>query len=132
MNYLLDTHTFIWSITDDDKLSDTVKQVIENPHNSIFVSSISYWEISLKFSSGKLTLRGFLPENMPVLSEQLGFKSISLVPEESALYYKLMTTNHKDPFDRMLIWQAIQRNFIFITKDKSISEYRPAGLKILW
>ena len=132
MNYLLDTHTLIWSIIDEEKLSNAVREALENTDNSIFVSAITYWEISLKFSSGKLKLRGFIPEDMPLLSKQSGFQLIPLSPDESATYYKLVITNHKDPFDRMLIWQAIQRDMVFITSDKSISEYKEAGLKILW
>jgi PIN domain nuclease of toxin-antitoxin system len=132
MNYLLDTHTLIWSITEKGKLSESVTRALGNAANSIFVSSITYWEISLKFCSGKLKLQGFLPEDMPELSLQLGFQLISLSPNESASYHKLIVTNHKDPFDRMLIWQAIQRNLIFITKDNRLEKYKIAGLKTLW
>ncbi len=132
MNYLLDTHTFIWSITEKSRLSPLVRHALENTNNSIFVSSVNLWEISLKFSLGKLKLQGVLPEELPKLTLQTGFQLILLSAEESSTFHRLSITNHKDPFDRMLIWQAIQRNLIFVTKDENMSQYREAGLKTLW
>ena len=132
MNYLLDTHTLIWVISEKEKLSSKVSHTFSDPNSTFFVSAISFWEISLKFSTGKLGIQGVIPEDMPMLSVQSGFQLISLSPEESATYHKLKVTNHKDPFDRMLIWQAIQRNLVFITNDKSILEYKKVGLKVLW
>jgi len=132
MNYLLDTHTLIWAITEKNKLSAKVRKVFENADNVFFISSITYWEIALKFSTGKLKLLGFLPDEILSLSLESGFQLIPLSPDESATYYKLKVTLRKDPFDRILIWQAMQRNLIFITNDKSISNYKDTGLKILW
>jgi PIN domain nuclease of toxin-antitoxin system len=132
MNYLLDTHTFIWAISERAKLSTKARQTIDNTDNSIFVSTISFWEISLKFSVGKLRIKGSLPEELPELSLKTGFQVISLLPDESASHYKLILTDHKDPFDRMLIWQAIQRKLIFISKDDRLEQYKIAGLKTLW
>jgi len=132
LNYLLDTHTLIWVISDKEKLSFRVKQTLNSPNNTFFVSAISFWEISLKFSTGKLGIQGIISEQMPELAEKSGFKLISLSPEESSSYHQLIITNHKDPFDRMLIWQAIQQNLILITNDSLISQYRAVGLKILW
>lgn len=132
MNYLVDTHTLIWAITEKEKLSRLVRQTLENTDNNIFVSAITFWEIALKFSKGKMELQGILADQFPELSLQMGFQLIPLSVDESASYHKLNTTNHKDPFDRMLIWQAIKRNFIFITKDDSIAQYQELGLKTLW
>jgi PIN domain nuclease of toxin-antitoxin system len=132
MNYLLDTHVLIWAIKERKKLSPVVIQILENADNSIFVSAITFWEIALKFSVGKLELRNILPDEFPEVSLQMGFEFISLSPKESASHYKLILTDHKDPFDRMLIWQAIQRNLIFITKDDRLEKYKIAGLKTLW
>jgi PIN domain nuclease of toxin-antitoxin system len=131
MNCLLDSHTFIWSIIDKDKLSKLIIQTLENSNNEIFISAISIWEISLKFSLRKMNLDGLTPNELPDLALQLGFKIIPLNAIESSSYHQLILTNHKDPFDRMLIWQAIQQNLTFISKDKSISQYSLAGLKTL-
>lgn len=132
MNYLLDTHTFIWSIAEREKLSSTVRQILDNNDNSIFVSAITFWEISLKFSLGKLNIKGVLPSELPRLSSETGFKLLSLSPDESATNHKLALTNHKDPFDRMLIWQAIWRDYVLITKDKNTGQYHAFGLRTLW
>jgi PIN domain nuclease of toxin-antitoxin system len=132
MNYLLDTHTLIWALQDRKQLSGKVTQALENPDNAIFVSAITFWEIALKFSIGKLDLVNILPDEFPRASLQTGFQLIPLLPDESASHYKLPLTNHKDPFDRMLIWQAIERNLIFISKDNRLEPYKTVGLKTLW
>jgi PIN domain nuclease of toxin-antitoxin system len=132
VNYLLDTHTLIWVVSEKEKLSSRVNQTLSSANNTFFVSAISFWEIAVKFSTGKLGIKGILPEELPDLSLKTGFQLISLTPDESSSYHKLIKTTHKDPFDRMLIWQAIQRNFIFITKDDDLDQYKSAGLKTLW
>jgi len=132
MNYLLDTHTLIWSITEKSKLSPLVIQILEDANNSIFVSAVNLWEISLKYSLGKLKLEGVLPEELPKLIHQTGFELISLSADEAATFHQLPVVNHKDPFDRMLVWQAIQYNLVFISKDESLAQYHLAGLKTLW
>jgi PIN domain nuclease of toxin-antitoxin system len=132
VNYLLDTHTLIWAITEKDKLSPQVNRTFTDPNNTFSVSIISFWEISLKFSTGKLGINGILPEELPELSLKTGFQLISISLEEAASYHKLIQTNHRYPFDRMLIWQAIQRNLTLITKDDDLKQYQTAGLKTLW
>jgi len=132
VNYLLDTHTLIWVFSEKEKLSSRVVNTLSEANNAFFISAISFWEIALKFSSGKLGIKGILPEELPNLSLEIGFKTISLSPEESSTYNNLVRTNHKDPFDRMLIWQAIQRNLILITKDDDLNQYKSVGLKTLW
>jgi PIN domain nuclease of toxin-antitoxin system len=132
MNYLLDTHAFIWALTYKSKLSLLVQQIIENADNNIFVSSITFWEISLKSSIGKLKLEGVLPDALPKLALQTGFQLIELLPNESSSYHNLNLQIHKDPFDRMLIWQAIQRDLILVSKDEHIHQYQSVGLRILW
>jgi PIN domain nuclease of toxin-antitoxin system len=132
MNYFLDTHTLIWSLTENKKLSDVVKDTLENIENEIYVSAISFWEISLKYSLGKITLQGFAPEELLKLTIQMGFKLISISPDDCVDFYKMGNLIHRDPFDRMLIWQALKHDFIFITKDNTIKQYCLIGLKILW
>ena len=132
MKYLLDTHTLIWAITENKKLSSVVKKVLEDSTNTILVSSITFWEISLKFSLGKLNLEGINPEDFPSLVSEMKFDTISLDVKGAATYHYLKTVHHKDPFDRMLIWQAIQNNLILISNDENMPFYRSEGLKLLW
>jgi PIN domain nuclease of toxin-antitoxin system len=132
MNYLLDTHAFIWALTDKSKLSPLAHQVLENTDNTVFISSITFWEISLKSSIGKLQLDGVLPDALPKLALQTGFQLIPLSPDESSSYHNLNFHGHKDPFDRMLIWQAIQKDLVLVSKDENIHQYKSVGLHFLW
>jgi len=132
MSYLLDTHTLIWSILERGKLSDKVRETLEDIENTALVSCVAFWEISIKFSLGKLALSGLKPEELRDLSIETGFELISLSPQDCATYHQLNTSFHKDPFDRMLIWQALKHNHILITKDTDITKYKSVGLKTFW
>jgi PIN domain nuclease of toxin-antitoxin system len=132
MNYLVDTHILIWSILDSEKLSKTILDIISNQENKIFVSTVSLWEISIKYKLGKLTFDNFEPNLLFEYMNQLGFDFITLDPLETLNSYKLpLFENHKDPFDRLLIYQAIKRDLILISKDNKFIEYSNVGLKLL-
>ena len=132
MSYLLDSHTFLWALLDRKKLSLKVSDLLEDATNRVFISSVSFWEISLKYRLGKLDLTGVSPEVLPVLAQESGFDLLPLTPAEGATYHLLDAEWHRDPFDRMLIRQAISHNLTLLSKDKTISQYRSAGLKQLW
>lgn len=132
MNYLLDSHTFIWSVIAKDKLSGNAAPIIENSENQIFVSHLTFGEISIKQELGKINLHGSSPEEFDDWCERLNFKTLPLSLLDVTTFYKLPRSNHNDPFDRMLVWQAINRQFTLISKDKSLQLYLPQGLKILW
>lgn len=132
MKYLLDTHAIIWALIEPDKLSSKVRKIIENPENIILVSSISLWEISLKYSLGKLGIIGIGPDEIPGFLKEMGIELISLEPNESATYHYLNASWHKDPFDKMLIWQTRQRNLTLISADKNISKYQSSDIKVIW
>jgi PIN domain nuclease of toxin-antitoxin system len=132
MNYLLDTHTFLWAIFDTQKLSREAKEVILNPQNSVYVSLITFWEISLKYSLGKLELENISPEELPVVSKEAGFETLPLSEKEVSSFHHLTRTSHKDPFDRLIIWQAIHNDLILISKDRRLSAYQESGLQITW
>ena len=132
MNYLLDTHTFLWAIFASQKLSEEAKEIILNPGNSIYVSLITFWEISLKYSLGKLELENISPEELPAVSRQAGFEILPLSEKEVSSFHRLPRSSHKDPFDRLIIWQAIHNDFTLITKDRRISPYLESGLRLTW
>jgi PIN domain nuclease of toxin-antitoxin system len=131
MNLLLDTHILIWVFLSPAKLSKRMKAAVENPQNAIYVSVLSLWEISLKHSVDKLNLKGIEPEDFSGFIKKSGFHLLSVADKEAATYHLLTTTHHKDPFDRMMIWQAICNDFTFVTDDKNIKKYSSAGLKLL-
>ncbi|MGE0770513.1 MAG: type II toxin-antitoxin system VapC family toxin [Cyclobacteriaceae bacterium] len=132
MNYLLDTHALIWVLEDHKNLSANARKTIQDQSNAIFVSSVNLWEISLKVSIGKLVLTGVDVGQLPNLFDQMDFGFFPLTPEDAATYHDLQADYHRDPFDRMLIWQAIRNDFILITRDPYIKKYETDGLKTFW
>lgn len=131
MKYLIDTHIFLWSLFSPGKISRHAAKIIKDPANRIMVSTITFWEISLKYALNKLELEGITPDELPEFASKMNFKLLSLNAEDAASFYHLPRITHKDPFDRMLIWQAIREKMVFISKDKKIEAYEEYGLKIL-
>lgn len=132
MNYLLNTHTFLWTISNTENLSSKTIEIIKDPKHEIFVSAVSFWEISIKTRLKKLNLDTIEPEQLLTLAERMDFQVISITPEEAITYHKLKENTHNDPFDRMLIWQSISRNMTLISKDEAFSKFVPFGLKLIW
>ena len=132
MNYLLDTHTFLWTVSNTENLSKKALEIIKNPKNEIYVSAVNFWEISIKTRLKRLNLDKIEPEELLNLAEKMDFQVISLTPEEAITYHKLKEETHNDPFDRMLIWQSISRNMTIISKDQEFYKFVPYGLKLIW
>ncbi|SJM94165.1 conserved hypothetical protein [Crenothrix polyspora] len=127
MNLLLDTHTLIWLLEGDSNLSQTAKAAIENPDNTNFVSIATVWEMAIKVSIGKLEMQA--PLNMlKTLMELNGIETLPVSIEHALLVSKL-PFYHKDPFDRLLIAQAINENMLLLTRDEKFSHY---DVRILW
>ncbi|GHT35272.1 twitching motility protein PilT [Bacteroidia bacterium] len=129
--YLLDTHILIWAIAKNDELSAEVVELLKNSRNSIFVSAVSLWEIALKHSLGKLEFENFEINNLLDYCKKAEFE---LLPLATALQSINLSRkiNHKDPFDRMIIWQAIKYNMPLISKDGLFEQYKQDGLQIIW
>ena len=132
MRYLLNTHAFIWKIADSGRILQTVLVETEDPDNEAFVRAVSLWEIAIKTRQRKLDLGGILNENLIDLAERMGIRTIELSPEEAATYADLTEDTHFDPFDRMLIWQAICRKMILVSGEPEFQRFIPDGLKLLW
>lgn len=132
MKLLLDTHSFIWAISNRRKLPARAISEIEKRENEVFVSSVSFWEIAIKVRIKKLDPIGSDDRDLVTIAETTGFQPISLTPLEASTSFKLTEATHFDPFDRMLIWQAIQRNMILVSGDADLRKFRPHGLKLLW
>ncbi len=127
MNLLLDTHTLIWLLEGDNNLSSTATEQIENPANTNFVSVATFWEIAIKISLNKLEMQ------MPILQlKQLIWENgIEILPItiEDALFVSQLPFYHRDPFDRLLVAQAMNENMILVSKDEALSLY---NVQILW
>jgi len=132
MKYILDTHVFLWSIANTKELSKNVIKVIKNPDNEIYVSSVTLWEIAIKTRIGKLNIEGTSIDEIPSIIERLEYSQISMTSEDALGYINLKEDTHKDPFDRMLIWQCMSRNMIMLSKDTEFAKFVPYGLKLLW
>jgi PIN domain nuclease of toxin-antitoxin system len=131
--YLLDTHTLVWAMLDKGKLSEPVLKILQDSNSQLFVSAVSFWEIAVKHGKGKLELENFLIGDIPGYCRRLRIEQIPLMPEEAINYSELpFFDNHKDPFDRMLIYQCIRDNYTLISKDRMFEQYMDAGLKLAW
>jgi PIN domain nuclease of toxin-antitoxin system len=132
MKLLLDTHTLLWSIGKTNELSKKVIHEIKNADNEILVSAVSLWEIALKCSIGKLHI-DFNTNKIPDYCRKMGFTLIPLEPIDALNYLQLpQKDSHKDPFDRMLIYQCIKNEYVFISKDTQMRLYKDDGLICLW
>lgn len=132
MSYLVDTHAFLWVVLSPKKISSKVKTILFDPELTKYVSLITFWEISLKYQLGKIDLKGILPDALPSVAKETGFEILDLGLDTVSTFYKLPKKAHKDPFDRMLAWQAIKEDCVLLTRDKEFSGYKDNGLNIVW
>lgn len=128
MNYLLDTHTFLWFINDDASLSSTAKALIEDPENTIYLSVASIWEMAIKVSLEKLEMSSPFTD---FIDEQLDENTIVLLNIKTTHTGIVITLpfHHRDPFDRLIIAQSKVEDIPIIGKDAIFDDY---GIKRLW
>lgn len=132
MKLLLDTHAFIWSLTETDKMPISAINAVTDTENEVYVSSVSFWEISIKVRNNRLVLKGSEPSTLVVAAETMGFIPVPITPAEAATQGSLTENTHFDPFDRMLIWQAINRGLTLVSGDVQFKRFKKDGLKLLW
>ena len=132
MKALLDTHVFLWAVFAPKKLSADTRALIQNINNVLLLSTISFWEISLKYAIGKLELHGCSPEDLLGVASSMHLELLQPSPDELASFHRLPRVAHKDPFDRLIIWQALQNKLILISGDQRLSDYGSLGLKVIW
>jgi PIN domain nuclease of toxin-antitoxin system len=122
MRLLLDTCTFLWLITDDPNLSNQARSLFQLAENEVFLSSISFWEINVKYQLGKLPLPESPRHYIPRQRKNHGIETLALSEADITHLLKLPSV-HRDPFDRMLVCQAIQGNMTLLTPDPFIQDY---------
>ncbi|MFZ5481746.1 MAG: type II toxin-antitoxin system VapC family toxin [Myxococcota bacterium] len=122
MRLLLDTSTFLWIVFDDARLSKAVREAFADPGNDVFLSAVSAWEIAVKHQIGKLPLP--LPPDrfVPEVREAHGILPLPL-DEAAVLGVSRLPDLHRDPFDRMLVCQAIAHGLAIATDDAAIRAY---------
>ncbi len=123
MRLILDTHAFLWWITDDPQLSPHARNAISNPDNELFLSAASAWEIAIKTGLGRLRLQERPDRFIP---DQLSKNGILPLPVEMshALYTARLPAIHRDPFDRLITAQSIMEKMPIVTTDSSIRKYK--------
>jgi len=128
MNLLLDTHTFIWWATDPTKLSPAGDAALRDVTNTLYLSLASIWELQIKLQIGKLTLPKPLPD---LVQNQQRVNDVHLLAIEPAHIYGLaaLPLHHKDPFDRLIIAQALAEKLTVVSADGKFAAY---SLGILW
>jgi PIN domain nuclease of toxin-antitoxin system len=122
-SYLLDTQIVIWASAEPEKLSEAVAHLIADPDESMFVSSVSIAEMAIKRSIGKLSL----PSSPSDICVQMDFAELALTWAAAELVEQLPLI-HRDPFDRLLIGQAIEHQLTLITADSTILQYPNVSL----
>lgn len=128
MRLLLDTNVLLWAAENTQIIPDAARLAMMDANNSVFISSITMWEICQKMMTGKLALSITTQELARLSRERFDAQFISF--EAADCYHlKALPAVHKDPFDRMLICQAIQNNLTFVTSDALIRQY---PIKTLW
>ena len=122
MKLLLDTHVALWSFAEPERLSALAREAIVNRDNLVFLSAASTWEIAIKYAQGKLQLPS-APENL--LPMQVARAGLSFLPIdfEHTLAAAQLPPHHRDPFDRMLIAQALVENLMLMTVDPKMAMY---------
>jgi PIN domain nuclease of toxin-antitoxin system len=121
---LIDTHALLWWLSDDPALSSTARTAVADPANEPLVSAASVWEIAIKRSLGKLTA----PEHMPDRIADEGFAWLP-VSASHAWRVRELPPHHRDPFDRLLVAQALVEDVPIVTSDRWFAEY---GVAVRW
>jgi len=130
--YLLDSNAFINAKATPEKLGQETLQAIKSPDNLIFVSPASFWELGIKSANGKLSdYAQLIAAGVEGLEDSLRQSSFQLlaISLRHALAAPQLPQHHKDPFDRMLIAQAMEEGLVLITSDRVFTRY--AGLRVL-
>jgi PIN domain nuclease of toxin-antitoxin system len=128
MKLLLDTHAFLWWIGDDPRLSGPAREAIADPGNDVSFSVASAWELAIKTGLGRFEPDGDLG---PFLEEQIRRNAFRLLPVnlEHAVSVSSLPANHRDPFDRLLVAQAVVEDMTLVSRDPQLRKY---DAPILW
>ncbi|HST77708.1 MAG TPA: type II toxin-antitoxin system VapC family toxin [Verrucomicrobiae bacterium] len=128
MRLLLDTHTLLWWANNDAQLSSVARAHIQHARNHVLVSSASVWEIAVKYRNGRLPSAQKFVSEVPEYLRLQNFEALPITLEH-ALRAGLLPGPHRDPFDRMLIAQALQENLALISNDQALDGY---GAQRVW
>lgn len=122
MKLLLDTHVLLWAATVPDELAAEARDLIEDGTQDVLVSVVSAWEIAIKQSLGKLELSSSAEQWLPEVLRRSGFE-LAEIGLAAALKVRALPWHHRDPFDRLLVAQALESGYTLVTRDEVIGAY---------
>ena len=122
MRIIIDTHIFLWLIDNSDRLSNRYRQIIHNLDNEIFLSVVSVWECVIKYQTGKLNFPISPETYLPMQRREHLIKTLNVNENSIAQLINLLPL-HKDPFDRLIISQALQHDLLLMTEDRAVLAY---------
>lgn len=125
MRLVLDTHTLLWALLEEAKLGPRTRRALISPDSEVWVSAASAWEIALKYSLGRLSLKDAPERLLPDAMRRSGFQELA-VTVEHALAVRALPRHHTDPFDRLLIAQAQIEGLTIVTADAAFESYHVA------
>ena len=128
MILLLDTHVFLWQVFRDERLEERQMAILNDPKNTIFLSAVSIFEMSIKAGIGKLDLPTRYRMNLMLIYEDFDFKPLHVSPEHGSTA-GFLPSPHRDPFDRLLAAQSMVENIPIMTVD---TEIKALGAEVIW
>ena len=128
MKVLVDTHTFLWALLHDHRLTPKAKQILRSDEHELAFSLVSLWEIAIKIKTGKLNTIG---SSVAYIRDEMDAYGMSLLPirYEHILQLESLPHHHSDPFDRLLTAQALTESLPILTGDRAFANY---GIKLVW
>lgn len=128
MKVLVDTHTFLWALLHDQRLTPKAKQVLRSTEHELVFSLVSLWEIAIKIKTGKLNTIG---SSVAYIRDEMDAYGMQLLPirYEHVLQLESLPHHHGDPFDRLLIAQALTESLPILSADRIFASY---GIKLMW
>jgi PIN domain nuclease of toxin-antitoxin system len=118
VNLLLDTHAVLWWLSDDPTLSEAARVAISDPENTVYLSAVVIWEMRIRQGIGKLDL----PDDFEEVVDDQAFSKLPVTVDHANAIVRLPAI-HRDPFDRMLVAQAVVEEMTIVTRDRNIAEY---------
>jgi len=122
MRLLLDTHVWLWMIGEDERLNELTRAALSDPGNDIFLSAAAVWELAIKHAAGKLKYTGSPAVQVPIHIKRSGVLPLPITADHG-LAAAALPMHHRDPFDRMMIAQALAENLTLSTADDRLSAY---------
>ena len=129
MKYLLDTVVWLWSIDTVEKINHRARQILDDGEEEIYFSAASAWELTIKASLGKLRLPAAPNQCIPAFTEKLRLRPLPVTHLHAVKVYDLGAPHHRDPFDRLVIAQAIVEEMTVLTADRDFKKY---PIEIVW